>query len=347
MSLITLSINDLVCYSLLDSGMIEPKAVHDLSAIFGGEPIKYGCAQDVLYIPELRLQVVAQKLVPLEVTAHIDILKFEQNRQFHGKASRYTVPFEVEYVDRDVCILSNFYSRNFYHWLTEEMFKVVVLERSGFKGAYVLPNLPSFVMQFMQLLQIEEHRLIGEVNKPTVYRHAAYISTIHGGNVFNFSHAFQEVRKALLTAALPSRILPHRRVWIERKTGVNNPGRDLVNTEEVYRLLEGYDVQIVDMAALSVQEQIEIAHSSSLLAGIHGAGFAHTMFMAPMSTVIECYSPLFINPGVFDICRILRHNYNMVVYEKAYADYTYGNKVMINCAQLDLALRYSLANDDK
>jgi capsular polysaccharide biosynthesis protein len=126
---------------------------------------------------------------------------------------------------------------------------------------------------------------------------------------------------------------------MDRRLSVNNPGRELVNPEAVYPVLERHGVEIVDMGGLPVREQLRAARSAALLSGPHGAGFIHAMFQAPRSQVIECYSPLFINPGIFEVCRLLRHRYQMVVHENCYGGYPYGNQLYVHPSQLELALQ--------
>lgn len=73
--------------------------------------------------------------------------------------------------------------------------------------------------------------------------------------------------------------------------------------------------------------------------GMHGAAFTNAMFMNPRSTVIECFSPEFINTGFWEICSLLRHRYAMVVHNNAYGAYEYGQALKVNCFQLELVLQ--------
>lgn len=50
-------------------------------------------------------------------------------------------------------------------------------------------------------------------------------------------------------------------------------------------------MQVVDYAALSLSEQIRISHSTDILAGVHGAGLTHGMFLSPNSTIVEILPP--------------------------------------------------------
>jgi capsular polysaccharide biosynthesis protein len=334
-----IKLDDLVCRPILtEHDRIDPSSFRELSGAYGEAQIYCGRSVDVLYLPDLRLQIVSNSFVPEEAIATPWTLEFEKNRRFQGKGVRYEQAFDVNEVDEDVCILSNLYSRNFFHWLTEELIKVVVLERAGFKGRYVLSGLPAFAKEFLGVLGIPDSRLILAVEQPTLFRSASYITSIHAWNVHGFPAVFHAVREALLVEARSGDGDGHQRIWLERGAGVNNPGRDLVNKDEVYRLLERYNVHATDIATLPVRDQIKLAAGCELIAGVHGAGLVHAMFQKPASAVIECFSPSFINPGIFDICRLLRHRYHMIVYEHAYTAYPYGNRVAVNCAQLELAL---------
>ena len=55
--------------------------------------------------------------------------------------------------------------------------------------------------------------------------------------------------------------------------------------------------------------------------------------------MVECYSPLFINPGILQISRLMKLDYSMLVYEIAYHGYPYGKKVMVNCDHLEVVLQ--------
>jgi capsular polysaccharide biosynthesis protein len=311
----------------------------DLSNLFATAlPVQTGRAADVLYVPDLKMQVVGGKLVPQEAIAEPWLLGFEVRRGFQGAADAYAVPFGTRRMDREVCVLSNFYSRNFYHWLTEEMHKVVVLEESGWKGDYVLHGLPGFAAGTLRMLGIDDSRMILHLPGPTTFASAVFTTSVHGWNLHSHEGVFRAARDRL-TAASGGAFGRGRRIWLERIAGVNNPGRDLQNPAEVWDVLRRYGVEPVDMGALPVAEQVRTAMEAGCLLGVHGAGFVHSMFMAPGSAVVECFSPLFINPGIFDICRVLRHRHHMVVHGNAYAAYAHGDQVRVDPVQLDMVLR--------
>jgi capsular polysaccharide biosynthesis protein len=95
------------------------------------------------------------------------------------------------------------------------------------------------------------------------------------------------------------------------------------------------------MGDLSVCRQIAIASGAEVIAGPHGAAFAHAMFMEPGSTVVECFSPEFINSANFcpEICCLLQHRWFMLVHSNARGAYPYGEKLKIDTFQLELLIR--------
>lgn len=108
----------------------------------------------------------------------------------------------------------------------------------------------------------------------------------------------------------------------------------------MYECSGRYGFQRVPIGTLPLQQQIAVARDAEVIAGAHGSAFAHCMFMKQSSTVIECFSPLYLNGVSFEICRVLDHLYFMVAdWNSKYVPYQFGNRVYVKCAQLELALQ--------
>ena len=89
-----------------------------------------------------------------------------------------------------------------------------------------------------------------------------------------------------------------------------------------------------------VSRQIGAAMRAEALAGPHGAGMIHSMFMKSKSTVIECFSPEWLNPSTREICRALRHRYFQIVAPNTpFEPYRYGRNVEVDCNHLELVLQ--------
>ena len=305
----------------------------------GSRPLQLTRVPDVLYIPDLRLQLVGDRLVPSEALLWEGTLAFEVARGFQGAAARFSEPFACERRAEEVCVLANFYSRNFFHFITEELPKVTVLEEAGYTGRYLVAGLPAFAGEALSMLGVAPERLIKTIATPTLFAATWYVTSIYGQRVMDFPDVYLTLRDRLLAAAEPNSQNRSERLWLERKAGVNNQSREIVNREEVDALLDRFGFTRIDMAAMPLARQVAVARDAIVLAGPHGAGAVHALFMPTGSDVIECYSPLFLNPGVFELCLLMGHRYSMLVYELAYDGYPWGDRVMVNVSHLELALR--------
>lgn len=73
-------------------------------------------------------------------------------------------------------------------------------------------------------------------------------------------------------------------------------------------------LRIVDFAALSFDEQVQIGHSTDLLIGTHGAGLTHMLWMVPGSAVVEISTSYGErkNQHYRNMAGFMRHSYHRV-----------------------------------
>ncbi|KAF3938208.1 hypothetical protein ABW19_dt0203565 [Dactylella cylindrospora] len=104
---------------------------------------------------------------------------------------------------------------------------------------------------------------------------------------------------SLLVDTLRSRILSHLKIPTDRdlSSEINitiidrKASRKLSNSKKLTdRLIAAYpevSVNVVDMAALTLTQQISIIVQTDILVGVHGAGHTHGFFLPPQSSVVE------------------------------------------------------------
>ena len=133
----TVSFDELVCAPLLR----ESRFLSNIDEVRIGEgpAVHVGRVEDVLYLPDRRLQIVRDRFVPLEATPYQGALAYVQTASMTDGKGRYEYPIGCREVDEEVCILANIWSYNLYHWI-EELFKATILEAYGFKGRYTRPG---------------------------------------------------------------------------------------------------------------------------------------------------------------------------------------------------------------
>ena len=336
---LTLAVPDLVCASVLDQLRAEsPSRISRVDFDGGGKPVEVAAAEEVLYVPALHLQVWHDRIVPSEANSDDDAFPELQGASRAGEVMAHALFANVQQCDEDVCVLSNLYSHNFYHFI-EELYKVVILEHSGFIGNYVFSTFPSrisqelpkFSIEFLDLVGIKRDRIL-HLGRPTVLRSAWFTTRISHADTLAYPDVFFALRQALLGAIDGPGLGP--RLWLERRQD-----RILVNAPEVHERLSRHGFTIVDMAELPVARQIAAAREADVLGGPHGAAMVHCMFQKVRSTVIECFSPEYLNPSVLEISRILEHLYIQLVQTAGPGfEYPYGGNVEINMTHLKLVL---------
>ena len=333
-----LDLDALVCRSVIDGAQAAPAQVDEV--LFDGSAYSVTTVDDVLYLPELRLQVIEDRVVPEEAIRDPWNFEFEQRNSWHGGGGRFRTSFDVREVDETVCILSNLYAHNFTHWL-EELLKVTILERAGYAGRYLLSWMPPFARESLRLLGIPGERIDDEVTEPAVFRSAVYTTAVNFDALDVPPSAFLALRAALLAAVAGVRSPYAERLWLDRGSNVEAADRDLVNPDEVHACAEGHGFERVDIGRLPLERQLAAARDAAVIAGAHGSAFAHCAFMRERSTVIECFSPLYLNGASFGICNALDHRYLMVVDRNSqYFPYPHGNRVHVPLGQLELAFRH-------
>lgn len=68
-------------------------------------------------------------------------------------------------------------------------------------------------------------------------------------------------------------------------------------------------LQVIDFAALPLEEQIEIVRGTDILVGVHGAGLTHGIWLNQGSTMVEILPHGFNHKGFRNLAGALGHNY--------------------------------------
>lgn len=289
---------------------------------------------NMLYIPEYGVEV-CYGFVPEEAinyAPHLDL------RIGHLRNDQSPV-IDLDVCDRspaEVCILGHIVSHTFYHW-TEELHKVVLLEAFGFTGAYVIKSdYPDFCAESLDLLGIEPKRII-RADKPVVYKAAFLTTPVHNQTASRFPMLIRHLRDRLHEAAGGATGVGAR-VWAERGANAHRAG-DIINRQEVNECIGRYGFVSVDFSQYTFKEQVAIDRDIEVMAGPHGAAFAHCSFMRQRQDIVEIFSPNYITPQVIQLCKVMQHCYHQIVpIHWDNLPYPYGREIMVNTNHLDLVL---------
>jgi capsular polysaccharide biosynthesis protein len=79
--------------------------------------------------------------------------------------------------------------------------------------------------------------------------------------------------------------------------------------EELKATIPHVKVQIIDFAAISFKEQLQIIHETDVLVGVHGAGLTHGMFLREGSVMVEILPPDLTHKGFRNLAGVMGHTY--------------------------------------
>jgi capsular polysaccharide biosynthesis protein len=187
------------------------------------------------------------------------------------------------------------------------------------------------------VLGIDKSRVL-VTDEPTLFARAVFTTAVSHENIAGYPVVLDQLRQLVESRMGQDSSRYGPRLWLERRASLRDGGV-VVNRDEVYRCLEPYRFDIVDLATLSFAEQLSTVRHATVIAGPHGSQFVHAQFMPPGSTILECFSPAYVNPSILQICRVLRHRYHQVVGRcNLVAPYTHGRDCEVDCEHLALVL---------
>jgi hypothetical protein len=86
-----------------------------------------------------------------------------------------------------------------------------------------------------------------------------------------------------------------------------------VNRDEIEALFLARGFDIVNISALSLDEQIEAFSGAKCVVGVHGAGLANAVFSKPGLQMLEILPPLVATAAYWVLCHGMQHHYYAIV----------------------------------
>jgi hypothetical protein len=210
--------------------------------------------------------------------------RVESEKSFLEQASRLPSLGEpLEEIPGLSLCLTGPWSWNYFHWLMQYLPILRIAEQT-----HPLSNIDQFILKgpvkAFQLESLAEfgipaHKVRCISAEQSVLAENMLLTTIPCGNFSYSSWAIQLLRE----------LAPHNQqksgpVYLDRPAPNN---RRIVNSEEVLSVLAGYGAKSFDCSKLSFREQINLASSTPLLIGVHGASLANCVFSSPGTTMLE------------------------------------------------------------
>lgn len=151
-------------------------------------------------------------------------------------------------------------------------------------------------------------------------------------------------------------IRQRKRIFCSRQA-FTTPKRRIANFDAIKPVLDAFDFKVVQLAELSLCDQIQLFESAEMVVGAHGSDFTDLMFCRPGTKVIVFEPERNLESGVStsleQLCRIIGLDYHAMVVPEVQADgVDYGQFVNVHNqdlhvdpAALELKVRELLADD--
>ena len=229
------------------------------------------------------------------------------------------------------------WSANFWHWCYEALPVALSAHEAGFRGTYLVPDLP-FAVDTLKLIGIRPDR-IRRVGECDYYLECMCLPDKRRGSDAGNREALSRIR-TLLRAEFADRSRNHR-IYISRNGNPDNL-RKIVNEAELQALLKRFGFITLRLEELPLAEQLAYTCNATALIGPHGAGMTHCTFMPEESLVLELFAPTYINPCVLLACDLLNHRYFQITSHGIDPRYQHGQDIDAFLQIVDLTLTREL-----
>ena len=212
-------------------------------------------------------------------------------------------------IDKVVSIRYNWF--NYWHFYNDVIGQLYLLDKNNFDK-----NIPIVVPKEALKLSHVKYFFDTEYAKKWNWIFQDY-ETFIKVNAIYFCKSIPNIKAQFVYGAnifkknKPSPISAHKKIFITRK---QNRGRTLNNINEISELLKQHKFEIIDCDDLSIEEQIMVFSSASIIVGIHGAGLTNIVYRYPNDcTLIEIFPPDMTPTHYYWLAKELGFNYNAVL----------------------------------
>ncbi len=124
--------------------------------------------------------------------------------------------------------------------------------------------------------------------------------------------ACEFLRREFLSSKERIQTLTNRKIYISRTKAGH---RQVENDDEIIRLLQQFDFQVVHLEDRPISEQAELMSQADVVVSPHGAGLGNIVFCQPGTRVIELFHHSAVNVMFWTIANAMELDYTYVLSE--------------------------------
>lgn len=214
----------------------------------------------------------------------------------------YKIPHDkIIPVPGKVAVISQLAYFNYWHWLSEVLCRLALIEMENIEYDYLYVNQDSkFMKETLELWGIPAHKIINPTTNEFCIKAdevilPSLVSNVNFGFVpfscYAQPHLLKYVRNKLLNAALrhDSKNIFSKKLFISRK---DSTIRNIINEDEFFEALKAYGFERYELAKLSVIEQIQLFNQAEIIVSPQGTCLANSIFCNPDVKIIELFQGL-------------------------------------------------------
>jgi len=206
-------------------------------------------------------------------------------------------------------ILASTGGNTFFHWMLDVLPRWEIARQAGWDPSqydHVLVNSRriSFQQDSLTGLDVSPDRILCLDDHPALELSEALLPSLPGISGVPRDSSVRFLRQLFLKDEPPTR--GGRRLFISRE---NSRHRHLKDSGALWQELQTLGFEKFEDVEKSVEEQAQVFQSASLIVAVHGAALTNLVFCQPGTTLLELFSPAYVNPCYRDLCHVagLRH----------------------------------------
>jgi len=196
-------------------------------------------------------------------------------------------------------------ANNFWHWIMENLPKLLALEHMGYDGKYILPYNEPVIARSLEMFDISPKRLLPS---GPAYRVERLIlpPRLSGFTLVNNLPLVEFLRQQILEVTGTEQ--GRRRVYI-RRIGQ----RKLLNEQDILSVLQDFGFETVVPEELEYKEQFRFMTAVDCSVMVHGANSTLALFQRPRSMWVEMFNNRYVTYSNLHTVRAMKLRYHALV----------------------------------
>jgi capsular polysaccharide biosynthesis protein len=235
-------------------------------------------------------------------------------------------------VDGNVAVLTSYHSNFYFHWMFDTLPRLRMLREGGYTwDKIVVPKQTRFQRESLELLLVGED-LITEAGQQ-IEAATLVVPTMPGlsGNPPRWACDF--LRESFLPH-LSNATPPFRKIYISRR---KEGTRNVTNEAELLQILRRDGFEVCFPEELSFLEQVRLFAEARIVVSPHGAALSNLVFCAPGTSVLEVFSPHYVNVCYWALSNQLGLDYHYLLGESKHKNLDPDVLLTRDNIELDLA----------